>query len=50
MIGRNLTGHVSRVLVRIDLDVHGETLDALLRAEVGAQALDGDVDLREHTG
>lgn len=36
---------VPRVLVGVDLHVHRETLDALLRAEVRAEALYGDVDL-----
>ena len=39
-------GPVPGVVVGVDLDVEGEALDALLGAEVGAQALHGDVNLK----
>ena len=47
MVGRHISRRVPRVLVSVDLDVHREPLDALLRAEVRAEALDSDVDLGE---
>lgn len=43
-----IDGHPWRVpgiLQGVHLEMHGETLDALLGAEVRAETLDGDVDL-----
>ena len=49
VVGGHGARRVPRVLVGVDLHVHRETLDALLRAEVRAQALHGDVDLEQFT-
>ena len=38
-------GIVPGVVIGVDLDVHGESLDTLLGAEVRAETLDGDVHL-----
>ena len=43
-------GPVPGVVVGVDLHVKGEALHALLRAEVSAQALNGDVHLHRLNG